>query len=51
MYQELLEALAEGRVYTLGSLSHHTGLSKQVIERLNLPIFRSLDSSSLSAVE
>jgi DNA-binding IclR family transcriptional regulator len=34
MYQELLEALAEGRAYTLGSLSHHTGLSESLVEQL-----------------
>lgn len=34
MYQELLEALAEGRAYTLGSLSHHTGLSDSLVEQL-----------------
>lgn len=34
MYQELLEALANERAYTLGSLSHHTGLSEPLVEQL-----------------
>ena len=34
MYQELLEALAEERAYTHGSLSHRTGLSESLVEQL-----------------
>jgi predicted ArsR family transcriptional regulator len=34
MYQELLEALAENRAYTLAALSHHVGLSEPLVEQL-----------------